>query len=42
MLRRKDDTDRTDPDAPTTLFEIARTGLALDGEAGGRHAQDTR
>ena len=41
MLRRKGDTDRTDPNAPTTMFEIARTGLALD-EAGGRYSQDTR
>ena len=33
--------DKTDPNAPTTYHELARTGLALD-EAGGRYAQDTR
>jgi hypothetical protein len=40
MLRR-DPNDKTDPNAPVTLFEIARTGLVLD-DASGRYAQDTR
>jgi hypothetical protein len=34
MIKR-DPNDKTDPNAPVTLFEIARTGIALD-EPGGR------
>ena len=41
IIRRPGDPDRTDPNVPTTLFEIARTGLALE-EASGRFSQDVR